>query len=185
MYIRQCLIQSFSRPCERYLNFLQSTMAEFKSKGNKDQFDHSQEVLETLSETASQLDLGRYEKGKEILSEGIPLVEKRLKVIKLADRSEFGWSTVKEYMFDELASDSDDEKRIFRSERRAERSAKKFSKRKKPPYRPTKYQTQVDTAGHSSVPQNRGYNLQARIGLCYKLSLFRALFENFMVSFLT
>ena len=42
----------------------------------------------------------------------------------MADRSEFGWSTVSEYLSDKLASNSEDEKRIFRSERRAERRSK-------------------------------------------------------------
>ena len=44
-----------------------------------------------------------------------------MKIIKVADRSEFGWTTVKEHEEDDLASDSDDERRLFRSEKRAER----------------------------------------------------------------
>ena len=39
-------------------------------------------------------------------------------LIKLVDKSEFGWATVNEYLSDELASDSDDEKRIYRAERK-------------------------------------------------------------------
>lgn len=55
------------------------------------------------------------------------MLEKRIKVIKLADRSEFGRLTVKEYLLDELVSNSEDERRIFRSERRAERCSKQAS----------------------------------------------------------
>ena len=47
------------------------------------------------------------------------LVEKRIKAIKFADRSEFGWNTVNAYLSDKLASNSEAEKRIFCSERRA------------------------------------------------------------------
>lgn len=42
-------------------------------------------------------------------------------MIKMADKSDFGQSTVNEYLSDELASNSDDEKRMYKAERRAER----------------------------------------------------------------
>ena len=50
-------------------------------------------------------------------------------LIKLVDKSEFGWATVNEYLSDELTSDSDDEKRIYRAERRAERKINKEKRR--------------------------------------------------------
>ena len=59
------------------------------------------------------------------LKEGIQSIALRQKHIKVAHRSEFGWATVEEYDKDELASDSDDEKRLFRAERNAERVALK------------------------------------------------------------
>ena len=46
----------------------------------------------------------------------------RQKRIKVADRSDFGWATVEEYDKDELASDSDDKKWLFKAERNAERT---------------------------------------------------------------
>ena len=79
---------------------------EFKSKGNRKQFEHQQQVRNCLANA-------KYEKAKRAIEEGITLTEKRIKVIKLADRSEFGWSTVSEYLSDELASNSEDEKRTF------------------------------------------------------------------------
>ena len=42
-------------------------------------------------------------------------------MIKMTEKSDFGTSKVNENLWDELASDSDDEKRRFRAERRAER----------------------------------------------------------------
>ena len=64
-------------------------------------------------------------------------------MITLADKSESGWSTVNEYLSDELPSDFDDEKRMYRAKRRAEelghspkaRSHKKINKiiKKTPP----------------------------------------------------
>ena len=47
-----------------------------------------------------------------------------MKLIKLADKSEFGWSTAIEYEQDDLASDYEDEKRVQKSERAAKRKLK-------------------------------------------------------------
>lgn len=94
-----------------------------KSKGNKAKFEHQQLVLDELSEAKDSLACAKYEEAKEAIS----LLEKRIKVIKLADRSEFGRSTVKEYSLDELVPNSEDEKRIFRSERRSELCIKQAS----------------------------------------------------------
>jgi len=77
-----------------------------------------------LTEAQHSLASSKYEKAKKAIEEGINLTEKRIKAIKLADRSELGWSTVCEYLLDDLASNSEDGKRIFRSERRAERRSK-------------------------------------------------------------
>ena len=60
-------------------------------------------------------------KAKEVVKEGRQLIARRQKLLKLADRSEFGWAVVEEYIDDDLAEDSDDEKRIERAERAAER----------------------------------------------------------------
>ena len=51
-------------------------------------------------------------------------MHERQKLIRMADRSEHGWATVKEHLEDELADDSDDEKRIQKAEFRAGRKLK-------------------------------------------------------------
>ena len=43
----------------------------------------------------------------------------------MADRSEFGWATVEHYESHPLATDSDDEKRLEKAEKEAERAANK------------------------------------------------------------
>ena len=45
----------------------------------------------------------------------------RQKHILLADKSDFGWSLIREYKRNDLAEDSDDEKKIIRAEARAPR----------------------------------------------------------------
>ena len=64
---------------------------------------------------------------KKAIDEGIEMLERRQKLIKLADRSEYGWRTVEEYEEDDLAKDSDDEKRIAKAEYRAEKKQKRAS----------------------------------------------------------
>ena len=103
----------------------------FKSKGNKKQFEHQQQVLDCLTETQHSLASSKYDKAKGAIEEGINLTEKRIKVIKLADRSEFGWSTVSKYLSDDLMSNSEDNKRIFCSERHAKCRSKEAASRRK------------------------------------------------------
>ncbi|CAH3164038.1 unnamed protein product [Pocillopora meandrina] len=61
-------------------------------------------VVDKLDEASDALKQKLYEKVK-VAQESV-------------DKSEFGWATVNEYLSDELASDSDDEKRIYRAERK-------------------------------------------------------------------
>ena len=44
-------------------------------------------------------------------------------MIKIADWSELGWAVVSEYTTDELADNSDDEKRMLKAEKVAQRKA--------------------------------------------------------------
>lgn len=68
------------------------------------------------------------EKAKEALKEGTSLSRRRIKLIRIADKSEFSWETVNHYEADELASNSEDDKRIYRSERRAQKKHKEKKK---------------------------------------------------------
>ena len=66
----------------------------------------------------------------ESLKKGRAVIAERQKLIKIADRSELGWAVVNEYTADELAENSDDEKRMEKAEKAAERKAAR--KRKAP-----------------------------------------------------
>ena len=63
------------------------------------------------------------------VEEGMGLVKNRQKAIRLADRSELGWAVVNEYGEDELAEDSDDEKRIAKAMATAEKKAAQLKKK--------------------------------------------------------
>ena len=56
------------------------------------------------------------EKARKVLQEGEELIAQRQKLIRIADISDHGWATVEEYVDDELADNSEDEKRLFKAD---------------------------------------------------------------------
>ena len=54
------------------------------------------------------------------LDQGLQAIACQQKHIKLADRSELGWQVVAAYESNDFASDSDDEKRLFKAEKEVE-----------------------------------------------------------------
>ena len=94
------------------------------------------------------------ERARQSLQEGERLIKNRQKLIKVADRSEHGWATVEEYVTDELADNSDDEKRLFKAEARAGRKLKVSSKSKaKKPSGKETYGWQSNRAWNALGPQ--------------------------------
>lgn len=98
------------------------------------------------------------EKAKEALKKGTSLVWRRIKLIRIADKSEFGWEPVNQYEADELASNSEDDKRIYRSRRRADKKHKEKKKKKSPPVRSSFSSTSTLSAAYPilSLVSNRG-----------------------------
>ena len=87
-------------------------------KNNKRQYEHQEKVLESFSQAQACITFKKFEKAAEKIKQGITLVKKnRMKLIRLADKSEFGWRTAIECEQDHLAPDYEDEKRIQKSER--------------------------------------------------------------------
>ena len=89
----------------------------FRYTGNKFQYDFNEEVNEELHDLKNLVQEGSQRRSKASINSLIQKVEKRNKCIKIADRS--GWDTVKEYLSDDLASDTEDEKKIHRAEKAA------------------------------------------------------------------
>eukprot|EP00731_Ephydatia_muelleri_P003678 Em0001g3678a len=106
----------------------------FRRKGNENQYRFCEDVEERLETTSAAIARAERGAGREALArakakEGMELLTHRKKLIKLADRSEVGWAVVEEYVDDDLADDSDDERRMEKAERAAER--KVAAKRRK------------------------------------------------------
>ena len=142
-------------------------------------------MLDKFDEASDALKAKLYDKVKAAfelqsvhfeLDSGTEVVFKRIKVIKMADKSDFGWSTVNEYLSDELASNSDDEKRMYRAERRAERKTKERRRR----FRPTDGKESASSTSTafssrsgpsytaSGQPNRMVYSPSQRLGPCLK-----------------
>ena len=105
-------------------NIKYDTPHRFKKKANEDQFRFNLKLWDTLEEAQASCSMQKLDKVKEFLDKGEKLLCERQKHILLADKSNFGWATVQEYKRNDLADDSDDEKKIFRAKARAKSQAK-------------------------------------------------------------
>ena len=76
-------------------------------------------MAKTSNSALKALEGGNIPKAKEELNKGISLLNNRQKIIKLADKSEFGWATAQEYVCDDLADDEADASKIKKAEKRA------------------------------------------------------------------
>ena len=85
-----------------------------------------------MSDSATVLKRQEYTQTQEEISKGQLKMAERQKHILLADQSEFGWATINEYKKHELAEDSEDEKRIYKSEQRDKAFRKQQLTNKKP-----------------------------------------------------
>ena len=95
----------------------------FKRKSHEVQYTFNEEVKAKFDSVKAALHETppAVEKAKSTIEEGEKLINDRQKLIRIADRSEHGWATVEEYEDDELADNSDDEKKLFKAEARAGR----------------------------------------------------------------
>ena len=105
---------------------------EYKKKSHEEQarFAQVEETVQEAQEALTALEVTpSLQRARDALEKGARLLTER---IKIADRSVNDWGVVTEYTADELADDSDDEKRLEKAEKAAERKAV-LRKRKRPP----------------------------------------------------
>ena len=109
----------------------------FKKKGNEIQSTLIDRVTERVVLAAAHVERAmaadesgavHLTKAREDLEEGIKILTHRQKMIKFADRSDAGRALVEEYEYDALASNPEDERKMEKAERAAE---KKVAKKRK------------------------------------------------------
>ena len=93
--------------------------ADIKYKGNRKQF----EVNARLDNILTQIDesTGSPADIHKLVAEAKLIIKKRQKLIKIADKNRDGWLVVQEYETDDLASDSEDEKKIRKAKAATEK----------------------------------------------------------------
>ena len=107
---------------------------QFQKKGHEKQFSFNSGIEESIAvaqrELAKLTPAGKKEqealkKASASLDKGAKALATRQKHIQLADRSEYGWATVKYYEDNPLAADSNNEKSIKKAEMEAQREVEK------------------------------------------------------------
>ncbi|CAG2206480.1 unnamed protein product [Mytilus edulis] len=115
----------------------------WRSEGNKIQFNYNTENLEDLTQAIWAIDNGKVDYARDIVASCTDRLKHRNKLIKIADTSDGGWDTARQYEANPIASDSEDESKIIRAENRAIRKKKRKSK-------PAAKQQQIPATASSS-----------------------------------
>ena len=91
-----------------------------KCKGNQRQFEHNAQI-DSIFDRLTSVNVPENKNLTNLIVEGKELIRKRQMLIRIADKSADGWRVVDEYVSDELASGSEDEKRLKRAKDTANR----------------------------------------------------------------
>ena len=102
----------------------------WRFEGNRLQFEFNSELEDSLKQTLWALENEKREYALKLLNGSCEKLKTRNKHIRIADSSEGGWETVRQYINNPLASDSDDESRLIRAESRVVKKKKSQQKSK-------------------------------------------------------
>jgi hypothetical protein len=122
----------------------------WRSEGNTIQFNSNTENMEDLTQSLWAIDNTKIDYARDLIIACIERLKHRNKLIKIADTSDGGWDTARQYEANPIASDPNDESKIIRAENRAIR--KKKSKNKSSGPMSSCNTAAIQPAGYSYVP---------------------------------
>ena len=111
---------------------LDKQVTQMKFKGNQKQFELNAQIDSVFNRIRSAND-SKNNQVDDLVDEGKELIRKRQKLIRIADKSADGWKVVDEYVSDELASGSEDEKRLKKAEEAASRKRRQPTRGRRGP----------------------------------------------------
>ncbi|XP_046568249.1 uncharacterized protein LOC124276631 [Haliotis rubra] len=166
------LNENYARTCQELSKLKSEKDFVWKHEGHRIQYSFNSDTIDGLKQMKFALQYGKADYLSELLESEINRVEKRNKLIRIADTSEGGWETVREYEANVLADNSDDERRISRADTRA---VKKLEKKKSKTFRFAPYSRPSATVTQSTLcsgvsslssPSQQPFRAQRR-GTCF------------------
>ena len=91
----------------------------FNFKGNKVQYEFGSSLLEVIDGVVDKISRGNLSAANSELERVKSLIAKLNKLVRFSDKSPASWTAIEGYESDELADDSEDEKKLHSAERRA------------------------------------------------------------------
>ena len=130
--VKSMIHESTSDIADRAAKRIRTDNPEFSRQGNRQQYEHNTDVLHTIERAANAVVKGDGEAAIAVLNQGKQAVTQRNKLVRMADREQRGWKMVAEYVKDDLADDSDDEKNMRRARKAAEEAFRQNRGRSQP-----------------------------------------------------
>ena len=96
----------------------------FNNKGNIIQHEFNLNLTEDMEVLIHLIQKGSISRATKAVKNMIEDLQKRNKLIKIAEKFPVGWNAVQEYLSDDFASDSEDDKKLKAAEARALRKQK-------------------------------------------------------------
>ena len=112
--------QQFSKENEKLAKIMKTdSKYKFCYKSNQIQFDFNESISDKVDTIVKLIKNGSQKRASKLAKSIKENIEKRNKLLKIANKSIAGWGAVEEYISDDLASDSEDGGKIKAAERRA------------------------------------------------------------------
>ncbi|XP_076109596.1 uncharacterized protein LOC143078633 [Mytilus galloprovincialis] len=124
-----------------------------KGEGNQIQYSFNSDFVSELQKLQKRTS-AEDSVSTNLISGLILKINRRNKLIRIANKSPAGWSTVRKYESDDLTSDSEDEKRLRQAESRALKTIKEKKIRGKPYSKPS---ATVSRPANSTDTSNRPF----------------------------